>query len=573
MSSNTIEDLERLSLVSRIGRTIPVGQSTLRMRAVQDMAAGETLLLDPYSVNSEIVTVASVDNRDITLTAPVSYAHEVGAPVIRRKFGEFITFYDGLTNPSLSANVVATATQIVVTNHPAGMAANTHWVVIDPYTVECEVRKVTLVAGLTLTVAALAYNHSANDPVFITSNPVLNVKWFGAVGNGIVDDSLALTGAITECPQGGKVHCPSGIYVVASALSITKRISVEGDGVGTIFDVQGAVNLFELNGTAILGGLQGCKLGNFAISGRSGSLNAVYMRACHRNIFENIYIVGCGEAGFYVYGSLLNTFLNCHVSTNLPTFAPSPVTPKYGVRLVNDGAMTANANTFINLVLEGIVTSPGIGVAIPDQCVSNIFIGGTSEGNTIGIQLGNSTAAGTTNNVFLAFHTEVNGTNWDIKYASGQPDYNVVLGQYQEPPGITNWNYLFRQTIDDGTSLEPSIHFYSDLDTGIYRAGTSLAFAHSGALQFAIGVDYNASYNHFIPNADDTLDLGDYGLSMRWRNLYLTAQCNANNMQLAVRTSAPTPANGMIAYADGTSWNPGSGAGFYGYEAGAWVKL
>lgn len=33
------------------------------------------------------------------------------------------------------------------------------------------------------------------------------------------------------------------------------------------------------------------------------------------------------------------------------------------------------------------------------------------------------------------------------------------------------------------------------------------------------------------------------------------------------------PFDGMLVYADGTSWNPGSGEGFYGYEAGAWVKL
>lgn len=31
--------------------------------------------------------------------------------------------------------------------------------------------------------------------------------------------------------------------------------------------------------------------------------------------------------------------------------------------------------------------------------------------------------------------------------------------------------------------------------------------------------------------------------------------------------------NGMIVYADGVNWDPGSGAGFYGREAGAWVKL
>lgn len=33
------------------------------------------------------------------------------------------------------------------------------------------------------------------------------------------------------------------------------------------------------------------------------------------------------------------------------------------------------------------------------------------------------------------------------------------------------------------------------------------------------------------------------------------------------------PAAGMIVLADGTNWNPGSGAGFYGYYGGAWTKL
>ena len=37
---------------------------------------------------------------------------------------------------------------------------------------------------------------------------------------------------------------------------------------------------------------------------------------------------------------------------------------------------------------------------------------------------------------------------------------------------------------------------------------------------------------------------------------------------------APTkPREGDYRLADGTSWNPGSGAGFYGYYGGAWVKL
>jgi len=43
---------------------------------------------------------------------------------------------------------------------------------------------------------------------------------------------------------------------------------------------------------------------------------------------------------------------------------------------------------------------------------------------------------------------------------------------------------------------------------------------------------------------------------------------------LVAPTGEPAPAeDGMIAYADGVNWNPGSGEGFYGYYNGAWHKL
>lgn len=47
-----------------------------------------------------------------------------------------------------------------------------------------------------------------------------------------------------------------------------------------------------------------------------------------------------------------------------------------------------------------------------------------------------------------------------------------------------------------------------------------------------------------------------------------------DRFRLPVLSGAPSsPQNGDIAYANGSSWNPGSGAGFYGYEGGTWVKL
>lgn len=41
-----------------------------------------------------------------------------------------------------------------------------------------------------------------------------------------------------------------------------------------------------------------------------------------------------------------------------------------------------------------------------------------------------------------------------------------------------------------------------------------------------------------------------------------------------VQNSAPEkPREGMIRFADGTNWNPGSGRGLYQYVSTAWVKL
>ena len=33
------------------------------------------------------------------------------------------------------------------------------------------------------------------------------------------------------------------------------------------------------------------------------------------------------------------------------------------------------------------------------------------------------------------------------------------------------------------------------------------------------------------------------------------------------------PRDGMVVLADGTNWNPGSGAGFYGRQGGSWTFL
>lgn len=49
---------------------------------------------------------------------------------------------------------------------------------------------------------------------------------------------------------------------------------------------------------------------------------------------------------------------------------------------------------------------------------------------------------------------------------------------------------------------------------------------------------------------------------------------NADQIMIEPQAAEPLrPENGVITYADGVNWDPGAGEGFYGYEAGAWVKI
>lgn len=47
-----------------------------------------------------------------------------------------------------------------------------------------------------------------------------------------------------------------------------------------------------------------------------------------------------------------------------------------------------------------------------------------------------------------------------------------------------------------------------------------------------------------------------------------------DTVQLQPQSVAPAkPRAGLLAEADGTNWNPGSGAGLYIFRAGAWVFI
>lgn len=71
----------------------------------------------------------------------------------------------------------------------------------------------------------------------------LNVKDYGAVGNGVADDTAAIQTALNAVPtNGGVVYFPAGNYLITSSLSVTVTgTALQGDGFGSAIRYDGTV--------------------------------------------------------------------------------------------------------------------------------------------------------------------------------------------------------------------------------------------------------------------------------------------------------------------------------------------
>lgn len=109
----------------------------------------------------------------------------------------------------------------------------------------------------------------------------VNVKWFGATGDGTTDDTTAIQSAvaITEALGGGTIYFPIGTYAIASSINIEDDfITLKGDGRrvpdklggATVIKWTGAINsvMFDLNADDV-GNIDGIIFKSMTIDGDS----------------------------------------------------------------------------------------------------------------------------------------------------------------------------------------------------------------------------------------------------------------------------------------------------------------
>lgn len=120
---------------------------------------------------------------------------------------------------------------------------------------------------------------------------VVNVKDFGAKGDGVNDDTLAINNAITALADGSTLCFPPGIFMVSAPLSPIgkERVHITGGGTISALNISGFVLTV---GSSISGALQNCSMSHLRILVSGSGASGVKWYHTQSFVMDNVHIQG-----------------------------------------------------------------------------------------------------------------------------------------------------------------------------------------------------------------------------------------------------------------------------------------
>lgn len=220
---------------------------------------------------------------------------------------------------------------------------------------------------------------------------VVDVKDFGAVGNGVADDTASILAAIAYCFSNlpSTLYFPKGTYLYSSLGNLARTgFTMIGAGYKETvlkFTGTGRALLFDAfaSGSPTDPFVQRCNVSGFTVEGNTNTTACIYVQGLARCKWNDIFVREANNAsgnGFEFRGFMLSTFYNIGCSTDLQAMTNIPRTGIYldEGRRAGVSVGQASNNTFISPYFEG--TPIGGNLFRADQ---NLFLGGAFESNTV----------------------------------------------------------------------------------------------------------------------------------------------------------------------------------------------
>jgi len=149
-----------------------------------------------------------------------------------------------------------------------------------------------------------------------------DVRNYGAIGNGVANDTAAIQAALTAGQVSGfPVYVPSGTYLVSQLSNFASGSKLFGDGLANTIFQGSAANTTVISIDAE--GLAHITLSGFQVAGFDGTgtghgvhiYNAAGANFNPHNLFlDNLYIHDCGGRGLYVPQEFTSIFRRIYVS-------------------------------------------------------------------------------------------------------------------------------------------------------------------------------------------------------------------------------------------------------------------